>query len=74
MAVDVVLLRAALLETPLDPEALTQIEFGAAANYPVVAADLMPTYQGAELGKALSELETKWIRSGFTLTKDQLLD
>jgi len=70
---DVILLRAALLEMPLDPEALMQIETGADAKYPVVAADLMPTYQGAELGKALANLEAKWIKSGFALTRDQLL-
>jgi len=73
VANDVIFLRAALLDTPLDPEALMQIEAGADAKYPVVAADLMPAYQGAELGKALSNLETKWIKSGFVLTKDQLL-
>ena len=73
MALDVILLRAALLETTLDPEAKTQIEVGAGAKYPVVAADLMPKYQGAELGKALSDLEAKWIDSGFALTRDQLL-
>lgn len=73
MAGDVILLRAALLETPLDPDANKQIEFGAGAKYPVVAADLMPKYQGAELGKALANLEAKWIKSGFVLTKDQLL-
>lgn len=73
VANDVILLRAALLEMPLDPEASMQIETGADAKYPVVAADLMPAYQGAELGKALSNLEVKWIKSGFALTRDQLL-
>lgn len=73
MAGDVILLRAALLETPLDPDASKQIKVGAGAKYPVVAADLMPKYQGAELGKALANLEEKWIKSGFVLTKEQLL-
>lgn len=73
LANDVILLRAALLEMPLDPAAPRQIEVGAAAKYPVVAADLMPKYQGAELGKILADLEAKWIKSGFVLTRDQLL-
>lgn len=74
MAIDVILLRAALLEMPLDPVGMKQIEAGAAAEYPIKARDLMPAFQGAELGKALTDLEAKWIKSDFTLTKDQLLD
>ena len=70
---DIILLRAALLETPLDPNALDQAQHGAAARFPIKADDLMPAIQGAALGKMLSELETKWISSGFSLTKDQLL-
>lgn len=73
MAKDVILLRAALLEMPLDPNAATQVEVGADVKFPVVAADLMPTYQGAELGQALADLEAKWITSDFALTRDQLL-
>jgi len=37
------------------------------------AADLMPDYQGPALGKRLAELEDRWIASGFSLTKAQLL-
>ena len=73
LARDVILLRAALLEMPLELDAMKQIETGANAKFPVVAADLMPAYQGAKLGKKLSDLEVKWIKSGFTMAKDQLL-
>ncbi len=73
MARDILLLRSALLEAPLDPSAIGQAQSGAAAKFPIKAADLMPAMQGAALGKMLSELETKWIISGFALTKDQLL-
>lgn len=73
VAFDVGLLRASFFETPIDPEAREQVKVGAGAEFPVVAADLMPEYQGVELGKALSELEAKWINSGFALTKDELL-
>lgn len=73
VAFDVGLLRAAFFETPIDPEVREQAKVGAGAEFPVVAADLMPEYQGVELGKALSELEAKWINSGFALTKDELL-
>jgi len=71
---DIILLRAALLEMPVDPGAMMQIRTGANAKYPVTAADLMPKFQGADLGKVLANLETKWIKSGFTLSKEQLLD
>jgi len=73
MAVDVLLLRCALLEQPWDGTAKAQVETGANANFPVKAKDLMPTFQGADLGAKLSVLETKWIASGFALTRTDLL-
>lgn len=73
VARNVVLLRAALFEMPLDPEAMTQVKFGETVIFPIAAADLMPSFQGAALGKQLSELEAKWIKSGFAMTKEQLL-
>jgi len=71
---DIILLRAALLEMPLDQSTFEQAEKGASAIFPIRARDLMPTYQGAELGQKLSALEVEWITSGFGLTKEQLLD
>ena len=73
MARDVILLRSALMETPLDKSAFEQVRAGAAAQFPIKAADLMPAYQGAALGKKLKELERKWVASGFALGKEQLL-
>lgn len=70
---DVILLRAALLEMPLDPDAMMQAQNGAMAKFPIKAVDLMPLFQGAALGKQLAKLEAKWIGSGFALTKEQLL-
>lgn len=73
VARNVVLLRAALFEAPLDPDAMTQVKFGQTVTFPIAAADLMPSFQGVALGKQLSELEAKWIKSGFAMTKEQLL-
>ncbi len=70
---DVAALRAASLGTPLSGEIDALIAQGAAAVFPVKPRDLMPDLQGAELGKALKQLETRWIASGFTLTKEDLL-
>ncbi|WP_296765971.1 CCA tRNA nucleotidyltransferase [Sediminimonas sp.] len=70
---DIVLLRAAILQTPLDPADLAAVEAGAAAEFPVKAADLMPALQGPALGRRLKELERRWIASGFRLTREELL-
>ena len=70
---DIILLRAVLLEQPWTDMDLGQIRDGAAASFPLKAADLMPAYQGPALGKRLNTLEQRWIESGFRLTRDDLL-
>lgn len=68
------LIRSALLETVFDNNELEKVRHGAKAAYPVKAADLIATYQGAALGKELKRLEDLWIASNFALTKQQLLE
>jgi poly(A) polymerase len=46
---------------------------GAAAVFPLRAADLMPALEGRALGARLAELEERWIASEFKLTREQLL-
>jgi len=70
---DVLLLRAALLDVPLDPKAPDILERGANATFPIKPADLMPDYTGPALGQRLQELEDRWIASGFTLSREDLL-
>ncbi|MAM63417.1 CCA tRNA nucleotidyltransferase [Maritimibacter sp. UBA3975] len=70
---DVVLMNAALLESPPHPRDLKEIAHGARAQFPVVAGDLIPDHEGAALGAKLKELEDRWIASGFELTRDDLL-
>ncbi len=70
---DAVLARAALMESPLPPDWQADVARGAAARFPVVAADLMPALSGAALGKRLKELQTLWLRSDLRLTRAQLL-
>jgi poly(A) polymerase len=70
---DILVLRAVLLETPWQPAALARLRTGAAARFPIKAADLMPNYKGPELGARLDQLEKRWIKSGFTLSRDDLL-
>ena len=74
IAKDVLLLRAAMLETPLDPDDLQAADAASHARFPVKPADLMPAYSGAALGDKLRALEGQWIASGFSLSKSDLLD
>ncbi len=71
---DLAVLRGALLDQPL-PEGLeATLDRAARARFPVTARDLMPAYQGAELGEVLECLRARWIASGFVLDRQSLLD
>ncbi len=70
---DGMLVRAASLGRPLTDE-LKVAEHGAAQRFPVVAADLMPRFEGKRLGAELKRLEQLWIESGFVLDREALLD
>jgi poly(A) polymerase len=72
VARDALLIRAASgLPQPEGSEG--EIARGAAAIFPVGAADLMPRHSGVELGRMLAEIENRWIASDFTLSREQLL-
>ncbi len=72
-AVSVMLLRSAVLEMPLLPNMRAEADRGAAQVFPIKAADLMDRAKGPALGALLKQLETEWIASDFTLTRDALL-
>ena len=64
---------AATASRPL-PEAQISVARSAATQvFPVTASDLMPDFQGPELGTKLRELEDAWIASGFDLSKADLV-
>lgn len=71
---DAVLLRAALLESPLPTDWQTDVARGAASVVPVTAIDLMPDLQGAALGARLKEIEARWLASDLRLTRGDFLD
>lgn len=71
---DALLVTTASLGQSLPPDALDAIEHAASQVFPVKAADLMPAYSGPALGAALKQAEARWIESGFTLSKAQLLE
>lgn len=67
------LLRCAFLEEPWTDDLRNALNLGAAAEFPIRSADLIPDFTGPALGKKLAELEARWIASGFTLTREDLL-
>ncbi|WP_371224786.1 CCA tRNA nucleotidyltransferase [Roseovarius sp. 2305UL8-3] len=69
----VLLLGAALLESPFDPADIAKLMTGAKAVFPIKPADLMPDYSGPALGKRIKALEDEWLASGCTLSRDVLL-
>ena len=73
LAEDVILARAALLETPPAPGWQAEITRGAASHFPVKPADLMPALQGPALGARLKELEARWFASDLRLDRAALL-
>ena len=73
LAADIVLARAAVLETPPPQGWREAIRRGAAAEFPLRAADLMPAYSGPALGRRLKELEDRWIAQDFRPTRAELL-
>ena len=73
IALSILMLRSALFETPMSPKVLNEIEKGALADFPIRSTDLMPQFQGIELGQEIKRLEALWIKSGFALDRDTLL-
>lgn len=67
------LLRCAFLEQPWSNGLTEALEHGAAASFPIKAADLIPAYSGPALGAKLAELEARWIASDFALSRAELL-
>ena len=70
---NIAILRAVMFETPVPDGLERQIDAGAAAKFPIKPVDLMPGITGPALGDKLRELETRWIASGFILTREELL-
>ncbi len=68
------LLRTARTGRSADPAFLREVARGSVARFPLRAADLQPALRGKALGDRLRELESRWIESGFILSRNQLLD
>lgn len=73
LATDAVLARAAMIAAPPPTDWQAEVARGAAAQFPVRPADLMPGLQGAALGARLRELEARWLDSGLRASRAALL-
>lgn len=73
LARDILHARAAVFEMPLPAHWHADAMRGASAIFPVISADLMPGLQGPALGAKLKEMQDRWLASGLTLSRDQLL-
>lgn len=70
---DALLARTASLGTDAPQGWQADVRRGAVASFPVTAADLMPDLQGEALGARLKDLESRWLASDLTLTREDLL-
>lgn len=70
---NIVLVRSARMRSELPKNLDRDIARGADAQFPIKAVDLMGTYSGAALGAQLRKLESAWIASNFTQTREALL-
>ncbi|MEO0990636.1 MAG: CCA tRNA nucleotidyltransferase [Pseudomonadota bacterium] len=73
VAMDALLVRAALTGSALPNGWRGSLEEGETAAFPIKAADLQSTYEGPALGERLRMLEDRWIASGFKLSRESLL-
>ncbi|MGL4319321.1 MAG: CCA tRNA nucleotidyltransferase [Paracoccaceae bacterium] len=73
LATDICLLRATFTETTPPANWQDDVARGAAAQFPISSADLMPTLEGAALGARLKALQQRWFASDLRLTKAELL-
>lgn len=73
LAGDILHARAASFEQPLPGNWQADVLRGANASFPISGADLMPELQGKALGDRLKALRERWLASGLSLTRDQLL-
>lgn len=72
-AVDIALLRAALLGGQIADDLVNSAGFAAKQKFPISAADITTGETGPALGARLRHLEMEWVGSGFVMNKAELL-
>lgn len=71
-ATGAILLRAAMANAVPDPQSISHVSEGAAAQFPIKASDL-PDLQGRALGEKLAALKADWLASDLRKSKNELL-
>ena len=69
----ILLLRAVFLGGDVDDDEMAALSRGAQSRFPLRAADLMPALSGPALGERLRVLEARWLSSGCSLARADLL-
>ena len=72
-AIEALMLREVLMEQRVTQTAIDAVHFATLQVFPIKAKDVMPAYQGREIGKRLKHLEEVWIKSTFAMSKADLL-
>lgn len=72
-ALDVLALRATPSAEGLPPDVRARVQKGAQAVFPLRGADLADRFSGPQLGAELRAREARWIASGFSLSREDLL-
>ena len=72
-AADALRIRAALAGGAPDPDALARAARGAAATFPLAAADLMPGLSGPALGLGLARARDLWRARGGEVSRPDLI-
>ena len=67
------LLQHGMKKTTLNKILINKVSSIVTRKFPVTAKDLMPKLKGKKLGDELKKLESQWVKSDFTLNKNQLL-
>lgn len=73
LAADALLARAASFGTDPPQNWQSQVYRGFRTHFPITASDLMPELQGEAIGARMKQLQTRWLASDLTLTREELL-
>tara|TARA_Y100000739_G_C20607740_1_gene466666 strand:+ start:1560 stop:2720 length:1161 start_codon:yes stop_codon:yes gene_type:complete len=73
LAIKYAVIKSVISNESLPKNLDTLVNLGVSAVFPITSQDLIPDYQGKDLGKKLHSLKNIWIDSKFTLNKEDLL-
>lgn len=73
VAIQAHLIQCAMAETVPAQKIIEELCAAADQVFPVMARDLMPTYEGPALGARLAYLKAAWIKSEFQMQKEELI-